>query len=513
MGFRMGKFSYFLSINQFSDKTPQEIKKIYSGMKLGKEFELMGKRAKKDSQNREREVKQQQQEGAVDFDFDQLQQELERIVVEKEPGFEILAKELGLRIDSEKNRLNSLRRMRTSAHKINWQEKSVRGSRRGRSKLAINEFRSMVDEIAPKESSKFVKRVPSTNDQYQPIELVSQASSGLEEEKSLTEEQIIASKWKIPGVQFIREQLSKLSSYFKEQDTFEDALDEDVEELFEDATESEAYLSDWYVSDTEMDNMGIWADNKGQVMNIGKIKNARYGVQTIEEDDGDQPGLEQKLFVDWQESGCLTVVRDQRDCGSCYAFTTIALMEFLHCQQTGKLVPFSEQYMVDCGKSHVNNIEGCDGSDLPSMANFVEDWGVELRSNYPYLAKETSCPYDRADVRRAGYKKPKFQKFKYIFGRNYWPGVLKYGGPMIAVIRVPTDFSYYGGMIHDGKNCVTEDGLHAMLLVGHGIEDGQEYWLYRNSHGYYWGEQGYFKLSKKAQENCFGPHTNTNFKF
>lgn len=471
MGFRIGKFNYFLGINQFSDRTSKELRRMHSGVKLGEDFESIKKKAEEDSQRREKE-----QEGAVDLDLDQLQGELERIVQEKQPGFEILANELGLRMNTERKRLNNgLKKMKTSAFKT---RNSLNKPERDRSQLEINDFRAMVDDIAPKESSKLVRRVPSTNDQYQPIEMVSQASGESEEGTSLTDEQINAFKWKIPGLQFIREQLSRLLSYFRDRDKFYDDSDEHVEKLSEDNSEKKAFLS--------------------------KIFHFK---------DKDKPGIEEKLFIDWRESECLTVVRDQGDCGSCYAFATIALMELTHCLQTGKLVPFSEQYMVDCGKIHIRNNHGCDGSDIRSMAKFIQEWGVELRSNYPYLAKETSCPYDENDKHRAGYMKPTIEVFNYVFEKSHWLDILKSIGPMMALITTPKDFDFYGGMIHDGNNCASDLDSHAMLLVGHGIEDGKEYWLYRNSYGYRWGEDGYFKLSKRANDNCFGPHMFSQFNF
>lgn len=260
--------------------------------------------------------------------------------------------------------------------------------------------------------------------------------------------------------------------------------------------------SDWTISkeallhfDSNEFDMEVSADTNGKVL-IGAN------------------GGEDK-FVDLRKSGCLTVLaREQGDCGSSYAFTAIALMEFAHCQcQRGKLVSFSEQYMIDCGQKHVEKMRGCEGADLIAIPTFLADWGVDLRSNFPKVEGENSCPYHENEWSHAGYKKPSADVFKVVFEKAYWPTILKQIGPMIAALQVPSDFSSYGGRIHQGQNCHNKDGFHAMLLVGHGIENGEEYWLYKNSYGHEWGEEGYFKLSKEANPNCFGPHMFSKFTF
>lgn len=70
--------------------------------------------------------------------------------------------------------------------------------------------------------------------------------------------------------------------------------------------------------------------------------------------------------------------------------------------------------------------------------------------------------------------------------------------PIAVTVGIPPDFADYGGGIEDGLFC-KEQRAHLMIIVGHGIESGQEFWLMRNSHGTWWGEEGYWRLSKKAK--------------
>jgi hypothetical protein len=215
----------------------------------------------------------------------------------------------------------------------------------------------------------------------------------------------------------------------------------------------------------------------------------------------DQIKLPDEVFVDHSRSGCMFKPRKQGKCGSCYAFGAISIAEWLHCKQTGKLVAFSEQYMVDCGRDRINHMSGCKGSpDFEAIA-FLRNFGVELAQRYPYTAKEQPCPYEAGvDLKETGYIRLGFKGFvavplelwdKYIETAPFYVGFAAYG-----------DFRAYGGGVHDGSYCQGAPN-HAMVLVGHGRMDGQEYWLLRNSYGTGWGEKGYMLLAKTATQKCF----------
>lgn len=233
------------------------------------------------------------------------------------------------------------------------------------------------------------------------------------------------------------------------------------------------------------------------------------------------PTLNDTTFIDWRDSGCMTFVRDQLDCGSCYAFATVSLMEWSYCQTAAnKFLGFSEQYMVDCGQ--YTNLFGCEGANIDGMKQFLKEFGMELRSNYPYKGQLGKCPHIYNHQRQSewnssevGHLRPSKESFKYEVitdrNRSIWLELLS-KRPLLIIIKCPIDFVFYGGMIHDGHNCNQID-LHAMLLIGDGVENGEEYWLLRNSHGYYWGESGHFRLSKKAPDHCFGDIVNVEATF
>lgn len=205
--------------------------------------------------------------------------------------------------------------------------------------------------------------------------------------------------------------------------------------------------------------------------------------------------------IDWRKTGCISKVKSQKACNSCYAFSVISLMEYFHCRETKSLTDFSVQYVIDCGVK--NGLRGCKGGKITNVGRFIRKFGIELNAMYPYSGSENHCPIGEGldSEKKAGYLRPdisKWQNFPEIAAWYKWLPK----SPLIVGINMPADFLAYGGGVHDGSNC--EAGkTHAMLLVGSGKEDDKEFWLLKNSFSDIWGETGYFRLSKSAPVRCF----------
>jgi cathepsin L len=99
--------------------------------------------------------------------------------------------------------------------------------------------------------------------------------------------------------------------------------------------------------------------------------------------------------IDWSAKGSVTPIKNQGQCGSCWAFSTTGSLEGAHFNAKGQLKSFSEQQLVDCSKSYGNL--GCSGGLMNSSFFYVIDHGITLESKYAYKGVQGTCHYQSAD--------------------------------------------------------------------------------------------------------------------
>lgn len=204
-----------------------------------------------------------------------------------------------------------------------------------------------------------------------------------------------------------------------------------------------------------------------------------------------------KLFVDHRKSGCFPEVKNQGRCGCCYVFGAIAIYEWSYCKLKNEPVDFAEKYVVDCA----NNLRACQGGTFDEVSTFINEFGLELTQDYKYgLDWKQQCPYpEDTPAQEMGLVRMKSDGY-----RGYQHGWIEFileQKPLVVIQSLTPYYQMYGGGVDPGEDCPLNRGLHTTVLVGHGREDGQEYWLLRNSFGRFWGQRGYYKLSKAAK--CF----------
>jgi len=89
--------------------------------------------------------------------------------------------------------------------------------------------------------------------------------------------------------------------------------------------------------------------------------------------------------LDWRLKGFVTPPKNQKSCGSCYAFSVVHSVEGQLFKKLNRIVELSEQQVVDCSASHGNH--GCSGGSLRTTMRYLESSGGLMReSDYPYTA-------------------------------------------------------------------------------------------------------------------------------
>lgn len=232
-------------------------------------------------------------------------------------------------------------------------------------------------------------------------------------------------------------------------------------------------------------------------MNIaGRTRSKSLGFNS--DDQGEKENVPIKgdeVFVDHRN--CLTDARDQGYIGGCYAFSSIALAEWMYCRDTGNKLLFSEQFILDCGNGY-RSLEGDGGGFERDVGSFIDEFGLELLENYPFEGEISACPYDRTnEMQKMGYLKVNDYTYQEVALEDF-ETVLE-ETPLIVSIDIGEQWYEYGGGVFENPGHDAEDvETHSILIVGWGHQDGVEYWLIRNSHGSAWGEEGHVKLSKSC---------------
>jgi len=200
--------------------------------------------------------------------------------------------------------------------------------------------------------------------------------------------------------------------------------------------------------------------------------------------------------VDWR-SQCHDKVKNQGECGSCYAFATTGSLEGCLARKYGKSYDLSEQNLVDCSIGNVNN--GCDGGLMTSsFAHIKKAGGINHQVDYPYTGKVGRCSFKSGRIGGSLNSHVEVRPTEADLANS----IATVGPVAVAVNASPRSFMMYSKGIYSDTGC-TSDGLnHAVLCVGYGVENGREFWIVKNSWGTGWGEKGYIRMAKNSRNMC-----------
>lgn len=183
--------------------------------------------------------------------------------------------------------------------------------------------------------------------------------------------------------------------------------------------------------------------------------------------------------VDWRESGMVSAVKDQGNCGACVAFATCAAMESALLIGEGCALTLSEAHLFFCGAGD----NACaDGWDFLPAIDRAKEVGV---------CSAEALPYTDTGVCKDVAPEVKITDYSVSHSMRDRKKALE-AGPVIAGMEVYRDFLFYKSGIYEHATGEMI-GLHAVCIVGY--NDLESYWIVKNSWGTDWGEDGFARIA------------------
>jgi len=187
---------------------------------------------------------------------------------------------------------------------------------------------------------------------------------------------------------------------------------------------------------------------------------------------------------DW--SYATTSIKDQGQCGSCWAFSATEQIESDYVLQGGSLIELAPQELNDCTSSGAGSYRGgCSGGDPAEAYEVVKAiGGLTTESQYPYTARDGTCKTPPSAVQVSDWQ------WVGRYSESQMQSYVATSGTLSVCVDA-NDYSYYqGGIMTSCGNNVD----HCVQIVGIGESGGSSYWKVRNSWGSSWGENGYLRL-------------------
>ena len=228
------------------------------------------------------------------------------------------------------------------------------------------------------------------------------------------------------------------------------------------------------------------------------------------------------LTASYPNCNSLKLIRDQGQCGSCWAFSSMNSISDRYCianyNKTNAQRTFAPQDVMECCTKCSDNGAPCDGGYLNYAMTQAKTVGISTGEEFgnnatckPYFlspkansyAAEPTCKSTCANTKL--YTTPlaadrfKIPQFSSAIGETAMIAALNNGGSIAGSYTVYDDFYTYKSGVYSH---VTGDDLggHAVRIVGYGVDKGVKYWLVANSWGKNWGEKGYFRIRRGTNE-------------
>lgn len=219
----------------------------------------------------------------------------------------------------------------------------------------------------------------------------------------------------------------------------------------------------------------------------GYVPSARFpGLKSV---PWEYPATAAPDEIDWVSKGGVNAVKNQGQCGSCWAFSTVAAIEGRLYSASKKLLSLSEEQLVQCDKVD----SGCNGGLMDNGFKFVEKHALCTEDDYPYSSGggttgscKSSC---KGQVTVKGFTDVPRQD------EDALKAAVAEGVVSVAIEADKMVFQSYRSGVLDKPGCGTQLD-HGVAAVGYGKDGGVDYWKVRNSWGSSWGEKGYIRMAR-----------------
>lgn len=201
--------------------------------------------------------------------------------------------------------------------------------------------------------------------------------------------------------------------------------------------------------------------------------------------------------INWRDKQKVTPVKNQGNCGSCWAFSAVGAIESKIAIDGKKLQNLSEQMVVDCSSSNY----GCSGGFMhTAFQDIIKMGGICSNENYPYQMMKQTCNLNVPKIDGT-----KISGYDFILPQNIQAlkNAVNKQPICVALAADSQDFRFYGGGIFDNDN-LSKRMNHAVLLVGYEENCPVPYWIIKNSWGSEWGENGYIRIKINDGKGILG---------
>ena len=202
--------------------------------------------------------------------------------------------------------------------------------------------------------------------------------------------------------------------------------------------------------------------------------------------------------IDWRSKNAVTHVKNQGQCGNCWAFSSTGSIEGAWSIKNHNLYNLSEQMLTDCSRNYGNN--GCEGGLMDNAFKYIIDnGGLCTEKEYPYIGNDSICLQNQCNnvVKIKSYTDVK-PNDETILKR-----AVAIGPVSVAIQANVSSFRFYKSGVYQDPEC--GDQLdHGVLVVGYGTDQDLDYWIVKNSWSPEWGDNGYIKILRNDANSDSG---------